>query len=526
MTVPFTKYEAAYLLNAYLEGEKSGTPRYRTAERCSGVLRQMAVKQGQRIDDTYRTAAGIVSRIMSMESAYKGETITHPSTQLFAKIVEMYRSDREGYDKLLREAKRMVESAIEEEAVAHEAAGDVPEHIQVDKNAFFEWLHINQHMAEATCRSYVSAVHRAEMYAMAHGFEPKRLYTLNLQEAVATAKALFQDPGFCQDNAKQHNSFTAAIKKWLAFLSDVQVSDEARCVSNRGCGNSVIPEKLLLSIQQYYGNGMRFDDTVIRLLEECSGTKIDQETKNSLQNYMFCRSDGLYFLPEMVGEKEQLELLKRKTILEKIENFGCVDLGVLYSDFCNCGAGVCLGSEGDLADYLSFTLSQDVRAANALGTKIIRKIGTSINETLEESASKVICAIKERECVTQDEILLQFPVFSKQFIHGLLEKYTDEIIPIQINDCLCYQTVESIGLAPDFSATLNETLEEIDKLSLLPSQDIIHAMLSVKLGYNLMDEFNILDKKTFCRIISTCYTGDRLRVWRTGCFREVNDNHV
>ena len=74
------------------------------------------------------------------------------------------------------------------------------------------------------------------------------------------------------------------------------------------------------------------------------------------------------------------------------------------------------------------------------------KIGISISETLEQSADKVVCAIKKGGCVTQDDLLLLFPVFSEQFLRGLLEKYTDGIIPTQINDFLCYQTIESLGL--------------------------------------------------------------------------------
>lgn len=526
MTVPFTKYEAAYLLSAYLEGERSGIPRNAIAKGCSIALRQMAINQGQRIDNTYRTAKGLISRVMSIESAYKGRTIIQPATHLFAEIVEMYRNDRESYNKILEKAKHMAEDTTEVQlpvlVSAHRVVDDTLECNQMDRAAFFEWLSVEQHMAEATCRGYVSAVHRAEMYAREHGVTSKRLYTSNLQEATAAATALFQDPGFCQYNAKQHNSFTAAIKKWLTFLSSDRASDGAESVSASRCDNHIISEKLLLSIQQYYGNGMRFDETVLRLLEERSGTKIDEKIKKILQSNMFCRSDGLHFLPEMVGSKKQLALLDRRALLEKIANFGCVDLRALYSDFCNYGTKACLRNEDDLADYLLFGLSKDIRIATVLGTKIIRKIGISTNETLEETVAKVVCAIKEAGCVTQDDLLLLFPAFSEQFLRGLLEKCTDGIIPAQINDFLCYQTIESLGLESDFSSMLNDILEEMDKLSLSPSQEIVHAMLSVKLGYNLMDEFNIPDGKTFRRIISTYYTGNRPRVWRAGCFGDVN----
>lgn len=138
---------------------------------------------------------------MSIESAYKGRTIIQPATQLFAEIVEMYRNNRENYDKLLEKAKHMVEFDVENE------------------------------------------------------------------------------------NATDSSSNRA--------------SDGVESVLPSRCGNHIIPEKLLLSIRQFYGNGMRFDETVFRLLEERSGTKVDKTIKNILQSNMFCRSDGLNFLPEM-----------------------------------------------------------------------------------------------------------------------------------------------------------------------------------------------------------------------------------
>lgn len=113
-----------------------------------------------------------------------------------------------------------------------------------------------------------------------------------------------------------------------------------------------------------------------------------------------------------------------------------------------------------------------------------------------------------------------FPVFSAPFLDRLLEKYTDEIINTKINDFLCYQTIESLGLRSDFSFILGAVLDEIDNLSLAPSQEIVHAILSVKLGYNFRDEFNILDDKTFRRIISLHYRGSQPRSWKSGNFWE------
>lgn len=432
MTVPFTKHEAALLLDIYLRGEHHGTPRYVSAKICSSVLRQIAIDQGQKIDSSYRNVTGITHQIERMESAYEGKAITKPATKLFLETVEMYRNNRKDYDKLLEEAKRMTGSLSEKEA--------------------------NQ----------------------------------------------------------------------VADFSNSRSSDTVQLLplKNKGKDDHMISDNLVSSIQQYYRGGMRFDDTVLRLLEERSGLKIDEELETALRNYMFCRSDGLYFLPEMVGNKEQLNLLAKQTILEKIANYDCVDIRTLYSEFCANGAETYLRHEDDLADYLLFIPHEDIRIANALKTKVIRKIGISTNETLKQAANKVVHAIKKSGCITQDDLLLLFPAFSESFLHELLDKYTDEIVPAKINDFLCYQTVESMGFDSNFSSVLNDTLEEADRLSLPPSQDILHALLSVRLGYNLRDEFNIPDDKTFRRIISVYYTANQPRAWKAGSFGEVSGGHV
>lgn len=46
-----------------------------------------------------------------------------------------------------------------------------------DKEDFYRWLQNDQHMAEGTCRSYVSAIRSAEHFAEEHGLASRKLYT-------------------------------------------------------------------------------------------------------------------------------------------------------------------------------------------------------------------------------------------------------------------------------------------------------------------------------------------------------------
>lgn len=95
---PFTEYEAVLLLEAYLRTMSGDTLQRDAVKDCSEALRRMATNQGMEIDDTYRNTGGISFQMASMESAYRGKTITKPATKLFAETVSMYRNDRKKYE--------------------------------------------------------------------------------------------------------------------------------------------------------------------------------------------------------------------------------------------------------------------------------------------------------------------------------------------------------------------------------------------------------------------------------------------
>lgn len=101
-------YEAAILLNGYLEMLQGNQPRAYFISRISEDLRQMAVNRGIVIDDIYRNKNGISYQIKSMESAYNGKTIYIPSTKLFDEVVSIYQKERKRYCCILEEAKHMI----------------------------------------------------------------------------------------------------------------------------------------------------------------------------------------------------------------------------------------------------------------------------------------------------------------------------------------------------------------------------------------------------------------------------------
>lgn len=70
----------------------------------------MAINKGEIIDNVYRNENGITFQMQSMASAYAGQTLkAKPATKLFADIVKIYHADYRCYEKLLKEARIMIE---------------------------------------------------------------------------------------------------------------------------------------------------------------------------------------------------------------------------------------------------------------------------------------------------------------------------------------------------------------------------------------------------------------------------------
>lgn len=103
-SAPFSPHEAVLLLDAYLTAIATDQPMMQAVKQASSDLRKMALNNGAEIDDKYRNVNGISFQMERMKSSYAGKT----STKLFTQIVALFRENRSEYDKILKEAKAMV----------------------------------------------------------------------------------------------------------------------------------------------------------------------------------------------------------------------------------------------------------------------------------------------------------------------------------------------------------------------------------------------------------------------------------
>lgn len=391
---PFTEYEAVLLLDAYLRTVSGDASRRDAVKDCSDALRRMAINKGMEIEDAYRNTGGISFQMASMESAYRGETITKPATKLFTETVSMYRNDRKKYEELLKEAKLMADgkhngeaafmswlskkvsptqlselymvfqeieqqakkakivkkslyenadiavfkkicSNIEQSKVfkfthkrqmgrinsalnyliqyAQDGSSLSDGRMQIekenkssvedrefsatngrkykrdDKEGFYQWMLNDQHMAEASCRGYVSAIRGAEKYAEEHSLESVSLFGVTAEEARKTADALFGDAEFIEKNEVQHNRFRAAITKFLAYLGeDWTVPDKSS--SAKRTNTTPTKDDVQVDVKPYeavliqnFPRGYRLGSSIEmkkfrRYFEEMHGYALEQES--------------------------------------------------------------------------------------------------------------------------------------------------------------------------------------------------------------------------------------------------------
>lgn len=104
---PWTIYEAAILLNGFLHFCEGAVSRKQAISEVSNLLRQIAINNGETIDEVYRNYNGITFQMASLESAYRGYTVMKPPTRLFTEIVSIYKTDQVKYHQILEDAMAM-----------------------------------------------------------------------------------------------------------------------------------------------------------------------------------------------------------------------------------------------------------------------------------------------------------------------------------------------------------------------------------------------------------------------------------
>lgn len=556
----FSNHEAVILLNRYLVLSKRGMSRKQIAVQVSNELRQMAMHCGRNMDGSYRSIAGIMGRLVSMECAFTNiqkKRVVVPC--LFTQIVDLYNNDRQKYDELLHEAEDMIEGTEQSNTTYAEL---VPEHElkHNDSNAIGAKLPhgYNGEGSLGVLKEFTLSAPPELTHTKPCSFRFANDESVTVQNWAEVFRGVLEKLSFKQMQklmesfdtsiissngigmrrpveintnvfVEMNLSSTDLIKRLKRFFDCCKMDSDALTVVYRNnkkmnsnissIDETIIPEKLRDYIMTNYPNGMRFDDTVLRLIGDRLDIQIDEDICSALQGEMFKREDGLFFFDAMIADPDECMQIKVQTQRD-IDTFGLCEIDVLYERFLAGRENTCIRDANDYVDFLMHLLPDRFRLAIVVRIKIVFRANVSKKESINTLTGRLIETITKKGSVTEDDLLTEYPVLSKVLLGKLLDKRSDEVIKTTINDIVCYQSVNGLGLDESFSETLNSVLERIEELDLQPSCEVIHTFLSIEYGQNLRDAYLIQDDRTLQRIIARYYTGKIPRAWKAGCFTE------
>lgn len=190
---------------------------------------------------------------------------------------------------------------------------------EANSRNFAQYMRDSLNMADATCRSYASAISNCESFAREHGLSSCQLYGVSYVVAMDTARLLLSNAEFLEYNAKQHNRFRAALQKYLAFIGvDTPATGSAQTEAEAPYRN----EQYEAVLRQNFKKGFRLESPLEirkfrRYYTAIHSTELsDSDDDISLIIKKLCiEYEGKAFLPEVMLSEE----LKNK-LLQYIED--------------------------------------------------------------------------------------------------------------------------------------------------------------------------------------------------------------
>ncbi len=195
----WNEYEAAILLEGLLEIISDGADRKEIVRRVSSDLRKMAKNQGEEIDEIFRNENGISMQLSSIEYCYYHKPGGLTTSNLFHKTVELYETDRQQYNNLLREAHAMVEGSCEKEFRAW-LSNDLPN--QCDPESIINTLNLI-----------------SDLYIGCGLIEKPILKTNSVDEINQIQDFIQNNTKKCIHSKKKHRKYTNAVNIYLEYLN-------------------------------------------------------------------------------------------------------------------------------------------------------------------------------------------------------------------------------------------------------------------------------------------------------------------
>lgn len=215
------KYEAAILLDYYLNYLDGRLSRKEAIQIVSVKLRELAKKQNVFIDDVYRNVNGITFQMHSMESAYKGYTVVKPASKLFIETVKLLREDRKQFDKLLEEAKKMIEATEKD-----------------NRERYVDWL--SQKVSPAQLSElYMSYEVIDEFCIKTKVLKQSLLKTTDIDIIKMVQKTVEQNKLFRYQHKREISKICSAMRYYITYIKE-NISAKSENKSSMGIGLETI----------------------------------------------------------------------------------------------------------------------------------------------------------------------------------------------------------------------------------------------------------------------------------------------
>lgn len=158
----------------------------------------------------------------SMESAYKGYTVVKPASKLFAETVKLFKDDKKQFDKLLEEAKQMINTTEKN-----------------NRDRYLDWLS-NKVTPAQLSELYMSYEAIDEFCIKTKVLKYSLLETTDINIIRLVQKTVEQNKVFRFQHKKGINKFSAAMRYYLTYIREnpVDASDNVTLSENQVTKNA------------------------------------------------------------------------------------------------------------------------------------------------------------------------------------------------------------------------------------------------------------------------------------------------
>lgn len=253
-----------------------------------------------------------------------------------------------------KKAKGISEQPLQEEPTKSNTISEI------NSRNFSRYLSETLNMADATCRSYASAINNCEAFAQEHQLASWQLYAADKQTAQETIQLLLSNSDFLVYNARQHNRFRAAIQKFLGFIgSDLTWIAPAKAGPKPA--ETYRDEGYEEVLKQYFKKGFRMDSPLeIRKFKRYYTAIHDRELTDSDDDIskkikqLCIIYEGKAFLPDVMLSEELKDELLNYIESAFADGKAAIYYQAIFAEFSDAFLDYHIHNADMLKSYLSF----------------------------------------------------------------------------------------------------------------------------------------------------------------------------